>query len=198
MAVSELCPQAFIFLCFSLTQVTIDTIKGEYNKAFFKFWIMIIFTLLLNNLCARGLGIISWTIIFMPFMLMSIVTAILLYVFGLDPTTGKLRYYTPDGQETIGVDSNRKIVTNISDEHSKFARPIDLIDHRINSVRKELETDIDNSGFTAEPTDTSSSVTTQTGKSAKSGKVTTDDSQEKTVTYKKDTSVEKESYCVNH
>ena len=67
-----------------------------------------------------------------------------------------------------------------------------------NSIRKELETDIDNSGFTAEPTDTSSSVTTQTGKSAKSGKVTTDDSQEKTVTYKKDTSVEKESYCDNH
>ena len=111
MVVSDLCPQAFIFLCFSLTQVTIDTVKGEYNKALFKFWIMIIFTLLLNNLCMRGLGIISWTIIFMPFMLMSIITAILLYVFGLDPTTGKLKYYTPDGEDTISVNSNRMPVT---------------------------------------------------------------------------------------
>ena len=68
--VNTLCPPALIYLCFSLTQIIIDTFKGMYNAAFFKFWIMIVFTLLLNTLCSRGLGIISWILVFVPFMLM--------------------------------------------------------------------------------------------------------------------------------
>jgi predicted membrane protein len=51
---------------------------------------MIIFTFLLNMLCAQGLGIVSWILVFIPFMLMSLITAILLYVFGLDPYSGKI------------------------------------------------------------------------------------------------------------
>ena len=88
--VNTLCPPALIYLCFSLTQIIIDTFKGMYNAAFFKFWIMIVFTLLLNTLCSRGLGIISWILVFVPFMLMSIITLILLTVFGLNPFTGKI------------------------------------------------------------------------------------------------------------
>ena len=101
MAETQICSPAIIYLCFSLTQITVDTVKGEYNKAFFKFWIMVIFTLLLNNLCMRGLGTVSWIIVFVPFMLMSTVTAILLYVFGFDPTTGKLKYYTPENDNNV-------------------------------------------------------------------------------------------------
>ena len=189
MAVSELCPQAFIFLCFTLTQVTIDTIKGEYNKALFKFWLMIIFTLLLNNLCNRGLGIVSWTIIFMPFMLMSIVTAILLYVFGLDPTTGKLKYYTPEGQETIGVDSNRQVVNEADDENSKYARPIDLINYRVNSS----PTNTVKQDFRPEASNTSSAITSQTPKTEKTK---TDIEKHDAVVYKKDNS-DKSEYCNN-
>jgi hypothetical protein len=51
---------------------------------------MIIITILLNALCQAGMGIISWVIVFVPFIFMSIIVAILLYVFGLDPATGKL------------------------------------------------------------------------------------------------------------
>ena len=87
-----LCSPALIYLIFSLTQIIIDIFKGLYNTAFFKFFIMIIFTFLLNILCSQGLGIISWIIVFIPFILMSIITAILLFVFGLDPYTGKLHY----------------------------------------------------------------------------------------------------------
>ena len=89
--VNTLCSPALIYLCFSLTQIIIDTFKGMYNAAFFKFWIMIVFTLLLNSLCSRGLGIISWVLVFVPFMLMSIITLILLTVFGLNPFTGKMK-----------------------------------------------------------------------------------------------------------
>ena len=88
----NLCPPALIYLIFSFTQIIIDVFKGLYNTAFFKFFVMIIFTFLLNILCAQGLDIISWIIVFIPFMLMSVITAILLFVFGLDPYTGKLHY----------------------------------------------------------------------------------------------------------
>ena len=86
----NLCPPALIYIAFSLTQVIIDTFKGLYNTAFFKVIVMVIITILLNALCQAGMGIISWIIVFIPFIFMSVIVAILLYVFGLDPATGKL------------------------------------------------------------------------------------------------------------
>ena len=86
----NLCAPALIYLAFSLTQIIIDTFKGLYNTAFFKFIVMIIITILLNALCISGMGIISWIIVFIPFIFMSVIVTILLYVFGLDPATGKL------------------------------------------------------------------------------------------------------------
>ena len=88
----NICSPALIYLAFSITQVSIDIVKGMYNTAMLKFWMMIIFTFLLNSLCQRGLGIISWFIIFIPFILMTLISAILLYYLGLDPRTGKLQY----------------------------------------------------------------------------------------------------------
>ena len=90
--IHSLCPPAIIYLVFSFTQIIIDMFKGLYNTAFFKFIVMFFFTFLLNVLCKEGLSIISWIIVFIPFMMMSIVTAILLFVFGLNPATGKLHY----------------------------------------------------------------------------------------------------------
>ena len=86
----DLCAPALIYVAFSLTQIIIDTFKGLYNTAFFKVIVMIIITILLNALCQSGMGIISWIIVFIPFILMSVITTILLIVFGLDPATGKL------------------------------------------------------------------------------------------------------------
>jgi hypothetical protein len=88
--IMDLCAPALIYVAFSLTQVIIDTFKGLYNTAFFKFIVMIIITILLNALCKSGMGIISWIIVFIPFIFMSVIVIILLYVFGLDPATGKL------------------------------------------------------------------------------------------------------------
>jgi len=90
--IQSLCPPALIYLIFSFTQIIIDTFKGLYSVAFFKFIVMIFFTILLNILCQNNLGIISWVIVFVPFFLMSIITGILLFIFGLDPLTGRLKY----------------------------------------------------------------------------------------------------------
>jgi hypothetical protein len=86
----DLCAPALIYVAFSLTQIIIDTFKGLYNTAFFKVIVMIIITILLNALCQAGMGIVSWIIVFIPFIFMSVIVAILLFVFGLDPATGKL------------------------------------------------------------------------------------------------------------
>ena len=90
MEVFDLCSPALIYLIFSMTQVIVDTIKGLYNVALLKFTMMVLFTLLLNILCERGLGVISWIIVFVPFILMSVITSILLFVFGLDPSSGNV------------------------------------------------------------------------------------------------------------
>lgn len=92
MILEELCPPALLYIAFSLTQIIIDIFKSMYNTAFFKLIVMIIFTIILNVLCKRGLGVISWFIVFMPFIMMTVITALLLYVFGLSPFTGKLSY----------------------------------------------------------------------------------------------------------
>jgi hypothetical protein len=98
----NLCPPALIYIAFSLTQIVIDTFKGLYNTAFFKFIVMIIVTFLLNALCQTGMTIVSWIIVFIPFIFMSVIVTILLYVFGLDAATGKLNFKceTPHEKKT--------------------------------------------------------------------------------------------------
>jgi ABC-type polysaccharide transport system permease subunit len=86
----NLCAPAIIYLIFSFTQILIDTIKGLYNTAFMKLIVTIMVTLLLNILCERGLGIVSWIIVFIPFILMTFIVSMLLYVFGLDAAKGTL------------------------------------------------------------------------------------------------------------
>ena len=93
----KLCPPALIYIVFSIAQIIIDTFKGLYNTAFMKFVVAILVTLLLNGLCDGGLGIISWIIVFVPFILMTFVVAMLLYIFGLNATIG------PAPQQTTSV-----------------------------------------------------------------------------------------------
>jgi hypothetical protein len=91
----NLCPPALIYLFFCATQIIIDIYKGLYNTAFFKFIIMIMITILLNALCQQGLGIVSWMIVFIPFIFMTVVVTILLYVFGLNAATGTIETPIP-------------------------------------------------------------------------------------------------------
>jgi len=87
----KLCAPAIIYLIFSLTQILIDTFKGLYNTALVKVIIATMVTLLLNILCERGLSVVSWIIVFIPFILMTVVVSMILYVFGLDAATGNLK-----------------------------------------------------------------------------------------------------------
>ena len=98
-----ICPPAMIYIVFSITQIIIDIVKGFYNTAFMKFIVMSIIGFLLNILCLGGLGIISWIIVFIPFVLMTIIVALLLYAFGLNATTGKMTEFPETSPETLPI-----------------------------------------------------------------------------------------------
>ena len=88
MYINDFCAPALLYIAFSLTHIIIDVFKHMYNTALVKFIVMIIFTFLLNILCQRGLTVISWFIVFIPFITMTIITTLLLIVFGLSPFSG--------------------------------------------------------------------------------------------------------------
>ena len=102
----NICPPALIYLAFSLTQIIIDTFKGLYNTAFFKFIVMVTITFLLNALCQGGMSIVSWVIVFIPFIFMTVIVTILLYVFGLDAATGTLKYACSNPSSNTNTNSN--------------------------------------------------------------------------------------------
>jgi tetrahydromethanopterin S-methyltransferase subunit E len=105
----NLCPPAVIYLIFSITQILIDTFKGLYNTAFVKIIVTIMVTLLLNILCEQGLSLVSWIIVFIPFILMTVIVSIILYVFGLDAATGKIDYTCDETSSKMNCGNNIKI-----------------------------------------------------------------------------------------
>lgn len=98
----NLCAPAIIYLIFSLTQIIIDLFKGLYNTAFVKVIVTTMVTFLLNILCAKGLSVVSWIIVFVPFILMTVIVSMLLYIFGLDVATGSLNYNCTNSNTKCG------------------------------------------------------------------------------------------------
>jgi hypothetical protein len=114
----NLCAPALIYVAFSLTQIIIDTFKGLYNTAFFKVIVMIIITILLNALCQSGMGIVSWIIVFIPFIFMSVIVAILLYVFGLDAASGQLNFKC-DNCDSSSTDKGGNLIYSSSKQNKQ-------------------------------------------------------------------------------
>ena len=114
----ELCAPSIIYLVFSLTQIIIDTTKGYYNTALMKFIVMIMVTILLNILCDSGLETVSWFIVFIPFILMTLIISLLLYIFGLKATTGTLDY---DFSQT---DNTKKAIVTTNGDSKKKEKKI--------------------------------------------------------------------------
>ena len=105
----NLCPPAIIYLIFSITQILIDLYNGLYNTVAMKLIVTVMVTLLLNILCQRGLNTISWIIVFIPFILMTVIVTLLLYIFGLNSTTGSLNYSCQDSSNNV---TNTTTATN--------------------------------------------------------------------------------------
>lgn len=86
----SLCSPALVYVAFSVTQIIIDFFKGHPNVALMKMIVTAIFTVMLEFLCRQGLTWMSWIIVFIPFVFLSVIVGILLFVFGYDPETGSI------------------------------------------------------------------------------------------------------------
>jgi hypothetical protein len=84
----DLYPPVLIYICISLIQIILDLMKGLYNTSLMKLIVVVMVSFLLHVLCMNDLCIISWIIVFIPFILMSIITTMLLYIFGLNIAYG--------------------------------------------------------------------------------------------------------------
>jgi len=109
----KLCAPAVIYVIFSITQILIDSFNGLFNTALMKMVVMIMVTFLLQILCENGLNIISWIIVFIPFILMSVIVSLLLYFFGLNTSTGKINYSCkPVGENEENPKKHSNITTD--------------------------------------------------------------------------------------
>ena len=82
-----LCTPALLYLILCSIQIIIDFIQGLYNIALIKIGVTIVMTIVLNVLCEIDLGIISWIIVLVPFLFMTIIASVILVALGLDNTT---------------------------------------------------------------------------------------------------------------
>jgi len=88
----KLCAPALIYLCFSIIQIVLDMFKELYQDALFKLVALIIITLMLNILCEQNLEIVAWIIVLVPFILMTEMIIMLVYIFGVNVSNGTIDY----------------------------------------------------------------------------------------------------------
>jgi len=112
MNINTLCPPALIYLVFSLTQIILDLFKNLYNTALIKFITMSLFTVLLNLLCKNGLGVVSWIIVFIPFITLTLTTVLILFALGLSPEKGRMMKIEPAKHSKNIKESTRQMTHN--------------------------------------------------------------------------------------
>ena len=123
MILDKLCMPAILYIGFTLTHIIIDLFNKLYNTAILKFVLMIIFTTMLDLLCKSGLTVISWIIVFLPFILLTAITILLLFSLGLSPDKGFLKYEvkTDNDVNPLDNDVNRdddiELTTNVAVEN---------------------------------------------------------------------------------
>ena len=131
MILDKLCMPAILYIGFTLTHIIIDLFNKLYNTAILKFVLMIIFTTMLDLLCKSGLTVLSWIIVFMPFILLTAITLLLLFSLGLSPDQGFLKYevkndndvnplgddVNPLGDDVNPLDDEIELTTNVKIEN---------------------------------------------------------------------------------
>ena len=78
------CTPALVYAAFSLSGIAVDSFTGSYGDATSKAIVAVIITLLLDTLCKRGYSSVAWVIVMIPFMLMTLIIAMLTFVVGVN------------------------------------------------------------------------------------------------------------------
>ena len=85
----------------SRTLILIDLYKGVINDAFIKFIVMVVFSLIINILCDLGYKVVAWFLVFIPIIMMTLISTLLLKVFGTNPDEKDLRSQIKRGGKDI-------------------------------------------------------------------------------------------------
>jgi len=96
--IEKICPPALLYLGFSMIQITIDLFQGDYSTSLLKFIVMLIFTAILNLLCLNGFTKLVWFIVLIPILLLTYISSVLFYVFGINPGKTSVNIQKQPGQ----------------------------------------------------------------------------------------------------
>ena len=134
---------AILYIGFTLTHITIDLFNKLYNTAILKFVLMIIFTTMLDLLCKSGLTVVSWIIVFMPFILLTAITLLLLFSLGLSPDQGFLKYEILNGNDVNPEDNDVNPEDNDVNPEDNDVNPEDNdVNPADNDVNQEEEAEL--------------------------------------------------------
>jgi len=95
----RICSPALLYLAFSMIQIVIDLFQGDYHISLLKFIIMFIFTAILNILCLNGYTKLVWFIVIIPIILLTYISSVLFYVFGINPDKSTVHVKKPAAQQ---------------------------------------------------------------------------------------------------
>ena len=85
MILSSKCAPTVIFIGFSLIQILLDIYNGIIESAFIKFIIMVVLGTVINILCDIGYNVIAWFLVFIPIIMMTLISTLLLKVVASSP-----------------------------------------------------------------------------------------------------------------
>lgn len=108
MVISKFCGPAMIYFIFMLIHVIMAYHRGLKKGAFLQLLIGFLMTFLLQMLCIKQMTIVSWIIVFIPFIFYTYMTLVLYHVFGLDPESTTKTYEVPNPNTgSVNVDETR-------------------------------------------------------------------------------------------
>jgi len=96
-----LCSPAIVYLILCTIQIILDLMYGLYNTAFIKIFVTVIITIVLDLLCYLDLGFISWIFVLIPFLFMTFIVSLILFVFDWDVASGKSIHTTYNNPQPI-------------------------------------------------------------------------------------------------
>ena len=88
-----LCIPALIYFIFMMVHVIVSTYDKNYNEALLKLLVGTLITLLLQVVCMRGMTLVSWIIVLIPFIFYTYMIIVIGHVFGINPSIDSEKKY---------------------------------------------------------------------------------------------------------
>ncbi len=83
---SNFCSPALVYFIFMLVHVFLEMYHKNTKGALLQLLLGLLMSMILQVLCIRGLNIVSWIIVLIPFIFYTYMMILLYNVFGLEPS----------------------------------------------------------------------------------------------------------------